>query len=40
MRPTQQYRGYDSAGVCVEAPTTAGGDGTGPLVIKHMVSPA
>ena len=30
----QQYRGYDSAGVCVDAPT--GAAGKGPLVIKHQ----
>ncbi|KAI8469476.1 MAG: isomerising glucosamine-fructose-6-phosphate aminotransferase [Monoraphidium minutum] len=29
-----EYRGYDSAGVCVDAPT--GGAGKGPLVIKHQ----
>ncbi|KAI8471180.1 MAG: hypothetical protein J3K34DRAFT_458509 [Monoraphidium minutum] len=31
-----EYRGYDSAGVCVDAPTASGGAGLGPLVIKHQ----
>ena len=32
-----QYRGYDSAGVCVDAPTAEDGNAVGPLVIKHQV---
>lgn len=32
--PHIQYRGYDSAGVCVDAPT--GAESKGPLVIKHQ----
>lgn len=34
--PSQQYRGYDSAGVCVDAPTASDKAETGPLVIKHQ----